>query len=577
MKENFEIKKLRKANGVCGLALDLISFDSKYKKAFSYVFGNTLIVDTIHAARRIGIGSVRMVSLEGDLVEISGAMHGGFRRRQGKFLEKDLTNSLGNMESKLGETEGVVSSLEKTRKENEQIIDKLRFEKAELEAEIIKAEKSMYLDSSDLEVNMKFKSELKQSLAEADNKEVEVRKQLSKLNKNLIDLKIRKQKFKTEISQLRNPILIAEINAFEQKKRENGEEIIKTDLEIKNLDSQMELLRPEGEKTNKILKQHDKEKKDFQLELEKLQELIVKHKEELKDRESEEGKFMSQFKGLFNQRNDLSTEIQNDENKVMNKQEEIKRIEIGINGVLLESARTSAELSALKQEFKDYEGVPIMKEKSEEQLKREIWQFKKMALDLGAINMKALEIYEKVEREYGSLFDKKESLDSEKTDILIMMNEIETKKKSLFMETFESLDKHFKSIFFQLSTKGEASLKLENPKDPFEEGLEIKVKIASKKFLDMRSLSGGEKTLTALAFLFAVQEFEPASFYLLDEVDAALDKHNSEKFANLIREYSNKAQYVIISHNDSVISESDNLYGVSMNELGISKTVSLKI
>ena len=93
----------------------------------------------------------------------------------------------------------------------------------------------------------------------------------------------------------------------------------------------------------------------------------------------------------------------------------------------------------------------------------------------------------------------------------------------------------------------------------------------------MRSLSGGEKTLTALAFLFAVQEFEPASFYLLDEVDAALDKHNSEKFANLIREYSNKAQYVIISHNDSVISESDNLYGVSMNELGISKTVSLKI
>ena len=97
-------------NGVQGLALDLISFDSKYKKAFSYVFGNTLIVDTIHTARRLGIGSVRMVSLEGDLVETSGAMHGGFRKRQGKFLEKDLINNLGKLENKLGEAEGVVSA-----------------------------------------------------------------------------------------------------------------------------------------------------------------------------------------------------------------------------------------------------------------------------------------------------------------------------------------------------------------------------------------------------------------------------------------------------------------------------------
>ena len=104
------------------------------------------------------------------------------------------------------------------------------------------------------------------------------------------------------------------------------------------------------------------------------------------------------------------------------------------------------------------------------------------------------------------------------------------------------------------------------------------MKIGTSKFLDIRSLSGGEKTMTALAFIFSIQEYEPASFYVLDEVDAALDKHNSDKLAKLIREYSNRAQYIMISHNDTVITESDTIYGVSMNPAdGASKIVSLKI
>ena len=138
-------------------------------------------------------------------------------------------------------------------------------------------------------------------------------------------------------------------------------------------------------------------------------------------------------------------------------------------------------------------------------------------------------------------------------------------------------NENFKKFFTRLSTKGEAYLVLEDPENPFEAGLKINVKITGSKFLDIRSLSGGEKTLTALAFIFAIQEHEPASFYVLDEVDAALDKHNSEKLAKLVRSYSKHAQYLMISHNDSIISEADNLYGVSMNEHGISQVVSLKI
>jgi chromosome segregation protein len=142
---------------------------------------------------------------------------------------------------------------------------------------------------------------------------------------------------------------------------------------------------------------------------------------------------------------------------------------------------------------------------------------------------------------------------------------------------FVIINEEFKKIFLKLNTKGEAFLELENPEDPLNGGMNIKVRLQGNKFLDINSLSGGEKTMTALAFLFAIQEHEPAQFYVLDEIDAALDKRNAEKLGKLVRQYCDRAQYIIISHNDAVITEADNIYGVSMNEHGESKITSLKV
>jgi chromosome segregation protein len=158
-----------------------------------------------------------------------------------------------------------------------------------------------------------------------------------------------------------------------------------------------------------------------------------------------------------------------------------------------------------------------------------------------------------------------------------MINEIDAKKQELFLKVFNVVNTNFQKIFQLLSPKGQAGMELENPQSPFDGGVYIKVRLKGKKFMDIRSLSGGEKTLTALAFIFAVQEHNPAPFYIFDEVDAALDKRNSEKLASLIHSYSERAQYIVISHNDGVISNADTLYGVSMDEHGKSKVVSLKI
>jgi chromosome segregation protein len=296
----------------------------------------------------------------------------------------------------------------------------------------------------------------------------------------------------------------------------------------------------------------------------------------LKEKEEKQKKFYSQFKDLFNKKNELNENIQKSDAQVTIKNDKIREIERKTNTSSLEVARIKAEMSGLLEDFKQYEGVKII-DKPEEELKKEINEFNKMVENMGNVNMKALEIYDKIQNEYNELVQKKETLLSEKNNVLVMMNEIESKKKDLFMKTYSAISENFKRIFQSVSTKGDAYLELENENAPFDGGLRIKVKLSGRKFLDIRSLSGGEKTLTALAFIFSILEFEPASFYVLDEVDAALDKRNSEKLAKLIRNYSSKAQYIMVSHNDGIISEADCLYGISMNEDGISKAIGLKI
>jgi len=567
--------------GVKGLAIDLITFPEKYRKVFEYVFGSTLVVDNIEAARRVGIGKERMVTLTGDLAETSGAMQGGFRkRRKGLgFQDKEIGERLKALEKEIKDLASIVANLDVKKKNNEVRIDELRKEKAELEAETIKLEKTLHLDSADLDASKKEKEKLGSELDEINKEFERVRKELVDKNKKLTELKKEKQSLREHLTKLRSPALLAELNSFEQKKNELREEISNLQMELRNNESEVKnILGPEGENIQKILKQQEKEKADFLKEKKELGELIKKQEAELREKEKKQEKFYAQFKALFNKRAKLSDEVSKLERDTSIKENTIRDYEQKNNEISMENAGMKAELAGLEEEFKQYEGVPLFKDKSEEQIEREIRQFEKMMSDIGAVNMKALEIYEKAQSEYEALLKKKDKLASEREDVLIMINEIDSKKKELFMRTYNVLNENFKRIFDNLTAKGEAFFKLEDPEDPFAGGMTIKVRISGKKFMDIRSLSGGEKTLTGLAFIFAVQEYAPASFYVLDEVDAALDKHNSEKFAKLIRSYCRDAQYIIISHNDAVISEADNLYGISMNkEQNISKVTSLKI
>ncbi len=574
------VERLKSANGVVDLAINLVSFDNKFKKAFSYALGNSLVINDIDVGRRIGVGNAKMVTLDGDVMDKSGAMQGGFRnKRKGiGFNEVEVGKNIDQLENKIATLRTELTKFMQQREENENIIQKLRERKAELEGEIIKQEKSLHLDNSDLDSSMNSKKEMEKEIKEVETEIDKVQENISLKNRELAQLKISKQQLKTKISELRNPRVLAELNTLEDKKKQINEEIAEINSDIKSINTQISsIFNPEKENIIKILKQHDKETTSFAEEIESLKEIISKQNVEIKEKEEVEKKFYSKFKELFNRRNKLNEEVNKNDNKVDSFGETVRKAEHKMNTIGLEEARVKAELSALMDDYSQYSDLKVRITKTEEELKKEINAFERLKENLGSINMRALEIYEQVEIEFKKLVEKKDILGKEKLNVIDMMNEIETKKKELFMNTYNVVNKNFQNKFHALSTKGDAFLELENKENPFEGGVGIKVKLSSKKFMDIRGLSGGEKTMTALAFIFAMQEHEPASFYILDEVDAALDKHNSEKLSQLVRTYCDRAQYIVISHNDSVISEADNLYGISMNEHGVSKVTSLKV
>lgn len=579
--QNENLHQILKSDGVKGLAQDIVSYDPKFKNVFSYVFGGAVVVNNIETARRIGVGTCKMVTLDGDLTEVSGAMQGGFRKRTssvGAFLEKEIEDNLNAKREDISDLQGIISTLEKRKFENEEGIERLRNLKANLEGEIIKAEKTLHLEGDDLDANKKMKNEIDSKSKEVQKNLFEIQNKLGMLNQELMNAKIKKQTLRAQVNEIKNPRLLAELNAFEQKKQQLKDEIVHFEAEVKTLISQIEtIIQPEIENAQKIIKQHEKENELFNNQKDAYEKRIKEQEKEIKEKEEKQKKFYSQFKELFNKREKLSEEVNKLETKIIRKEEEIRRHEHKLNTYSLDAARIKAELFSYTEEFKQYEGIKIFHDKAEEDIKKEISQFEKMALDIGAVNMKALEIYGKAEEEYKRLLEKKETLSLEKQDVLIMMNEVETKKKELFLNTFDILNTNFGRIFRSLSSKGDAYLELEDEKEPFNGGVTISVKLSSKKFMDIRSLSGGEKTLTALALIFSIQEHEPASFYVLDEVDAALDKRNAELLAEQVKSYAKNAQYIMISHNDGVISEADTLYGVSMDVDGISKVVSLKI
>lgn len=382
------------------------------------------------------------------------------------------------------------------------------------------------------------------------------------------------QELEQKRSSLENKVLnlVSIEDKYQEKILEIEEISSRTELDV---DTTLMYKEREIEKTRGIIDRSTSDLKELKQQIKEIITSIETKEENLAEKETREEELNQRFQKMFQQRDALQNQIQAESMNLSTLQTEIRQIEDQTNYLKIGKAKLDSERETLEVDFSDYKDAELVQGSLvalEERLQKTTYDLD----SIGAINMRALEVYDEVKKEYDSVREKLEVLEKEKAEILKIIEEIDKKKQKTFMKTFKAINALFTRNFSKLSTKGIAYLEIENQENMFEGGVNIIVRLAKGKYFDVTSLSGGEQTLVALSLLFAIQEYKPYQFYVLDEIDAALDKRNSERLAALLDQYMKAGQYIVITHNDAIILNSNLLYGVSMHD-GVSKILSLKL
>ncbi|MBS3070810.1 chromosome segregation protein SMC [Candidatus Pacearchaeota archaeon] len=451
-----------------------------------------------------------------------------------------------------------------------------------LEEEIKKADKELS------EINEKkslFEYDIEQLKMEIQKRESDIIKLMSVGEKKnqLKTLHEKTEKISLELKELerisnRLEKTVAESSSVEQRYETSRIELQEISIRSnENVNAEVSFKQKELERAKISFKQSIREEEELKEDLNEHKKLLDEKDDLLSEKREQEEELSRKFEKLISERDDYQKKIRETEMDDVKNQNLVHNIEQEINRFNIEKAEINAKIENLETDFSDFIGIEIIKSNREELLER-LEKAKQILISIGSVNLLSLEIYDSVKKDYDSVKEKSDIIEKEKEEILKIINEIDTKKKRTFLKTLNELNEIFSRNFSSLSAKGMVSLELEDKKEPFatESGIRIIVKTGHGKYFDVTSLSGGEQTLVALSLIFAIQEYKPYSFYILDEIDAALDKRNSARLAELLKKYMKKGQYIVITHNDEIISNANILYGVSMHE-GVSKIVSLKV
>ena len=431
--------------------------------------------------------------------------------------------------------------------------------------------------------NEKLNHEIGETSQEISKRGLDLIK-ISNVNEKKEQIKILQDKIdklKEEFSNLEKTKKRIEKNLNENSNIEQKYETASVELQEitlrskENIDSEVSFKQREFERLKISLKQLLREEEDLNEDLENNKKEFKDKEETLDEKKQQEEELSKKFRKLISERENFQKKIREEESKIYENQIIIHNIEQETNKFNIENARIKAEIENLEIDILEFENIEIIKA-NKASLMEKLEKTKELLLKIGSVNLLSLEVYGSVKKEYDSIKEKMDIIEKEKQAVLRIIHEIDIKKKKTFLKTLNSLNEIFSRNFSNLNSKGKVSLELENKKEPFEGGIHILIKTGHGKYFDAESLSGGEQVIVALSLIFAIQELKPYCFYILDEVDAALDKRNSERLAELLKRYIQKGQYIIITHNDEIILNASNLYGVSMHE-GISKIVSLKV
>ena len=589
-----KLEKLSKENGVVGIASDLVKYDKKYEQIVLSLLGRTVIVDNMDTAINVAKKNkyaFRIVTIEGDVVNPSGMITGGSvvqktvnilgRSREIESLKKDIKKLEEKIKNLKDEKEKYSDEIESTLEEVSALEKELQ------EIEIVYATEKQKVVSEEEAIK---KIEIRLEKLREEDKSIKEQKEISKNKQNELNEKIK------ELEE-ENSKLTDEINEFALLNKDDQKYIDDLNFDITNLkisvssfdesedsiNEMIDRINLDIENTKTVINNKTEQRKKITEENKNLEESIKNLEEEIEKLKEDSSNSGSKIEELKKDRVAKNEKLNETEEQVL---EQMKKIEDLKNQVVkcdIKKSKLETERDQIiNKMWEEYELTPsqavdFKKPTNVQEVQRKVNNLRNDIKELGSINIDSIEEYKKLKERYDFMSEQRLDLENTMAKLRKVIVDLTEVMRKQFDEKFKIINKNFAEVFSELFGGGKAELKLTDENDILESGIEIEVQPPGKKLQNMSLLSGGERAFTAIALLFAILKINPAPFCVLDEIEAALDDVNVYRFAEYLKKFAKDTQFLVITHRKGTMEVADTVYGITMEENGISKLLSMKL
>lgn len=572
-------------DGIEGNAIDLIEYDKKYENAVRFLLGNVLVVRDINIAKSLIGNNWRKVTIDGDIIEPNGLISGGSLRRDSHKLFTSISKrEIEEISKQLDIIESELKTLSESRNSLQKEINTLTAAINETLLSIRPLETKINNYNNRINDIQKSINQLNDRIQDLSKKIKLTENEISALNQIIDENQIEYNNLKSEYEKLWKESNMADLDNLNIRLENLRQEISKVLSELNTIN--IKIAQTEERKRSLENKINEIEARNGHLRelIEKREKLLPNLHKEIEELKNKVKSAEVKIQALI----DISEKLENDLNEYQKLKEDIdtkiqnlkdRTVSFAIkNGKINSKIEIiNKQISELKEKLINNIEIPKgLFSLSIEDLENKIAYISSQIEALGEINHKAITQYEEQLKRYNELKEKETKIIEEKRSIIEFMEKLERERTKVFMDTLSKVNENMRKIFSILSPGGEAYLEPEFPEKPLDGGLFIKAKPAGKNVTHIGMMSGGEKSLTALALVFALQQYFSAPFYILDEIDAALDNQNIDRVARLLKEFSKFSQIIVITLREQTMAKADTLIGVTQR-YGVTNVIFLPL
>lgn len=592
---NFKKTEVLNDKGVLGLASELVTCDSKFDGVVAYLLGRVVVTDNIDSAIALAKKnnySIHIVTIDGEYLAPGGSMTGGHFKNKSNLLGRNreieeleekldvLSNEMDDLKKRAADIETAAGLLESDKEENTTKLNeaaialntaKLGLDRAnEQRKESLTAYEGLSKESDELEAQLTEiaagKKEIEFEKKESEDKEAELKAEIQKLSDEVDE----KTYMETSVNRTMSEVLIEEANA-----RSNvdfvQQNIDRVTTEITKCDSDIATIKENAKSSKEDIANNTKRIEEIKSTIAASDDSFGQLEAEIKENVEKRENLNNSHKNFFEQRQEISDRISELDKEIYRLDSQKEKINDAIsyqNNYMWNEYELTYHSA---EELKDPELTDL------DQMKKEANKIKNAIKAMGNVNVNAIEEFKELSERYNFLKGQHDDLVEAEASLVRIIDELDEGMRKQFAEGFKDIQVQFDKAFKELFGGGHGTLELVDSENLLETGIIINAQPPGKKLINMMQMSGGEKSLTAIALLFAIQNLKPSPFCLLDEIEAALDDANVDRFANYLHKLTKNTQFIVITHRRGTMNAADRLFGITMQEKGVSALVSVNL